>query len=128
MVIGVGTDILRIDRMRQDTGDFSADSPFIRKTFTPAERLAAAERPDPILYLATRFAGKEAVFKALGHDGSQIRLNEIEIVNDANGQPQVTLSGRMQQLADAKGVASTCISLSFDTEYAIAFAIMQNHQ
>jgi holo-[acyl-carrier protein] synthase len=128
MVIGIGTDILRIDRLRQDTGDCTADSPFLRKTFTPAEQLAAAGRPDPILYLATRFAGKEAVFKALGHDGSQIRLNEIEILGDANGQPQVTLSGQMQLLAAAKGVTSICISLSFDTAYAIAFAIMQDHQ
>ena len=128
MIIGVGTDILQIERMRRNPDDLKDGAPFLRKTFTPAERQAAAERPDPVLYLSTRFAGKEAVFKALGTDDNLVRLDQIEILNSADGQPHVTLSGRIKELADARGVTSTHISLSYDTDYAIAFAIMEDNR
>jgi holo-[acyl-carrier protein] synthase len=126
MVIGVGTDILKIDRLRQDQDDLAANSAFLRKTYTPAERQAAAERPDPVSFLCTRFAGKEAVFKALGSDDPQIRLDQIEILNNPAGQPCVTLYGRMKELADARGITSIHLSLSYETDYALAFAIMES--
>lgn len=126
MVIGVGSDILRLDRVEQDASQLPDGSPFLRSTYTAAERAAAAARPIPAHYLATRFAGKEAVFKALGTDSSYVKLNEIEILNDQNGQPQVTLYGRLKQIAEEKGVTNILLSLSYDTDYAIAFAIVQN--
>lgn len=125
MVLGVGTDILLIDRLRCNPSDLADNAPFLLKTFTTAERQAAAERADPVLYLSTRFAGKEAVFKTLGTDDSHVRLDQIEILNSDCGQPQVTLSGRMKELADARGITDIQLSLSFDTDYAIAFAIAQ---
>jgi holo-[acyl-carrier protein] synthase len=127
MVLGVGTDILLIDRLRRNPEDLAENAPFLRKTYTTAERQAALARPDPVLYYSTRFAGKEAVFKALGSDDGQIRLDQIEILNREDGQPQVTLYGRMKELAVAKGVRSIHISLSYDTEYAIAFAVMSDN-
>ncbi|HAL74019.1 MAG TPA: holo-[acyl-carrier-protein] synthase [Clostridiales bacterium] len=128
MILGVGTDILLIDRLRRNPEDLAENSPFLRKTYTPAEQQAAQARPDPILFFSTRFAGKEAVFKALGSDDSQIRLDQIEILNRADGQPQVTLYGRMKELAEAKGVNSIHISLSYDTDYAIAFVVASSEE
>ncbi|MGI6333328.1 MAG: holo-ACP synthase [Saccharofermentanales bacterium] len=125
MIIGIGTDILDINRLRRCPEDLLPDAPFLIKTYTAAERAAAEERPDKIAYLATRFAGKEAVFKALGIGGDRIRLNEIEILNDGDGRPQVTLTGRMKELADRCGVLEVKLSLSYENDYAIAFAIMQ---
>lgn len=127
MVIGIGTDILHLDRLRLNPEDLAENAPFLRKTYTASERQAASERPDPISYLGTRFAGKEAVFKALGTDDAMVRLDQIEILNADSGQPQVTLSGRMKELAEAKGVTSIQLSLSYETDYAIAFAILQNN-
>lgn len=126
MVIGVGSDILRLDRVEQDASQLPDGSPFLRNTYTVAERAAAAARAKPSLYLATRFAGKEAVFKAFGIDSDYVKLNEIEILNDQTGQPQVTLYGHLKQLAAEKGVTDIKLSLSYDTDYAIAFAVMQN--
>lgn len=126
MVIGVGSDILRLDRVAQDASQLPDGSPFLRSTYTVAERAEAVARPIPSLYLATRFAGKEAVFKAFGIDSSHVKLNEIEILNDQNGQPQVALYGRLKQIAEEKGITDILLSLSYDTDYAIAFAVMQN--
>jgi len=128
MILGVGTDILLIDRLRRNPDDLAENAPFMRKTFTPSERLAAAARPDPVLFLSTRFAGKEAVFKAIGIDDGYVRLDQIEILNNPDGQPQVTLSGRIKELAEAKGITDVRISLSYDTDYAIAFAVAQDNR
>ena len=124
MVIGVGTDILSIQRIRNILeGESEA---FIRESFTIKEREEASDRPAPVAYYATRFAGKEAVFKCFGIDGDQIRLNEIEILGSETEQPRVTLLGKIKEIAVKKGVKDVRISLSYETEYAVAFAVAQD--
>ena len=125
MVAGVGTDLLSIDRIRRAVEDPAVDSPFLVRTFTERERAEARLRPDPVLYFATRFAGKEAVFKCLGLDGGRVRLDEIEILNAENGQPFVVLTGEFRRKAELNGIADIHISLSHDTDYALAFAVAQ---
>jgi phosphopantetheine--protein transferase-like protein len=123
MVIGIGTDILKIQRVRDGFGG-SGDA-FIRKSFTKKEQVEAKTRSDPALFFATRFAGKEAVFKCLGVDGSGIRLNEIEILGADTGQPQVTLLGDIRDIASQKGIRKIRVSLSYDSEYTVAFALAE---
>ncbi len=123
MIVGVGTDILKIQRIR-DIYDDGSD-PFFEKTYTEKEREQASVRPDPVLYFATRFAGKEAVFKTFGLHGHDIRLNEIEILGQETEQPKVFLSGRLGEIAEEKGVRNIQISLTYETEYAVAFAVAQ---
>ncbi len=121
MVIGIGTDILKIERIRNGLGGES----FINKCFTEKEREQALTRSDPAEFFATRFAGKEAVFKCFGVEGGGIRLNEIEILGTDNGQPQVSLSGKVLEAATQKGIREIRISLSYDGEYAVAFAVAE---
>ena len=121
MIHGVGTDILALARF----GAPEADDPFIRRSFTEAERAQAAERTVPNRYFCTRFAGKEAVFKALGMDPDAARLNEIEILSDVFGAPHVRLLGRMAEFAEAAGITAVHVSLSWETEYAVAFAVAE---
>lgn len=124
MILGIGTDILKIQRIRDM--EKGSNDPFFIKTFTEKEREQALMRPDPMLYYATRFAGKEAVFKCLGIDGSDARLNEIEILGMHSGQPQVSLLGKLRETAPQKGIKNIQISLSYDTDYAVAFAMAQD--
>ncbi len=123
MTIGVGTDILRIERIRNVLEDDSTS--FIKKTYTVRECEQAELRPNPLMYYAARFAAKEAVFKSLGIDGSFINLNEIEILNNELGQPFVALYGKIKSTAEKKGVSHINISLSYETDYALAFAIAE---
>ena len=123
MVLGIGIDILNIQRMR---GVLESDSgSFITKVFTEKEREQVSDHPDPVAYFASRFAGKEAVFKCFGIDSSGIHLNEIEIRGAETEQPQVRLLGKFREIAKEKGVKDIQISLSYDTDYAVAFAIAQ---
>ncbi|MEZ3470867.1 MAG: holo-[acyl-carrier-protein] synthase, partial [Schaedlerella sp.] len=64
----------------------------------------------------------EAVFKALNIYGNEIRLNEIEILENENGQPTVILHGNALRLAEQKGISRILISLSYDTDYAVSYA------
>lgn len=120
MTLGIGTDILRIDRLATVT--LNKDDPFIQSTYTENELAMIMKRPVPLYCYATRFAGKEAVFKALNIGGNEIRLNEIEILELETGQPYVTLLGRAKEIADQKEISQVLISLSYDTDYAIAYA------
>jgi holo-[acyl-carrier protein] synthase len=122
MVTGVGTDILSMKRFRNVLeGDSDA---FVNKVFTEKERKQASESPDRVAYLATRFSGKEAVFKCFGIHGN-VRLSEIEVLDTETGQPHVTLLGEFIRIAGEKGVRHIHISLSYETDYAVAFAVAE---
>jgi phosphopantetheine--protein transferase-like protein len=121
IVIGVGTDILKIQRIRDILRCES--TAFITKTFTEKEQAQAAKRDDPALYYATRFAGKEAVFKCFGSDGNNLRLNDIEILTTESGQPKVFLTGNLNELALQIGIQYIHLSISYEDEHAIAFAM-----
>lgn len=120
MIHGIGTDILNISTIAPSVADLN-DS-FVKKIYTKKELELIQSRDLPIYCFATRFAGKEAVFKCYGIDGDSLRLNEIEILENEVGQPVVFLHGNAARLAKILGIKKILISLSYDTDYAIAYA------
>ena len=124
MILGIGTDILATQRMQELIDKFG--SVFLDRTFTAEERKAATLRPEPLLYYCTRFAAKEAVFKALapaGDAGCDVR--EVEVLNDGTGFPYAVLRGRLEQLAIARRVSAIKVSVSDEDDYVVAFAIVE---
>ena len=77
-------------------------------------------------YYAKVFAAKEAVFKCFGIPADQLGtwLN-IEITDSEEARPEVTLAGRMAELAEARRVRRIVLSLSSDTDYVVAFAAVE---
>jgi phosphopantetheine--protein transferase-like protein len=123
-VVGVGIDIMHRGSIHPP---FLRDGdPFLRATYSERERASAAQRRDPHAFFETRFCCKEAVFKTLGISGERVRYNEIEILNDENGRPTVTLTGVLGKLAAEKGITEILISLSYDKDIAEAVAIAQH--
>ena len=98
---------------------------FLVKTFSKREIAEANSRINLLVYYATRFAGKEAVYKTLNWDGAHFGFSDIEILNRENGQPYVTLYGKPEKFAKDNGIERISISLSYDDEYAIAYAIAE---
>ncbi len=124
MVLGIGTDILDIRRLFPDF--LQPDDPFLRSAFTPREIAQAGTRPEPLKYYGTRFAGKEAVFKTLGASPDLVRrLADIEILDDENGAPRCVLSGAVGAWAAERGAETVHISLSWDGDLAVAFAVLE---
>lgn len=121
MKVFPGTDLLEIQRLADI---LACDSgAFLSRVYSEAEQRQARERPEPLHYYATRFAGKEAVIKALHLCQVPIHFGEIQILADADGCPQVTLLGQTSLAARSAGLTSLKVSLSFDGGYALAYAL-----
>jgi holo-[acyl-carrier protein] synthase len=121
MVVGIGTDILRMSDF--SPSNMQRGGAFLARVYTPAEIKTAEQRLDQRTYYATRFSGKEAVFKALGLSAEVVRLNEIELLCDETGRPYVNLLGRTGIEASRRGIAEVQISLSHDDDLAVACAM-----
>ena len=125
MVLGIGTDILHISRLHP--AFLRGDDPFRRRVFTEREIAQAQARAEPLHYYATRFAGKEAVFKTLQMSPERVDFREIEILDDGNGVPLCRLYGALLAQAQqrGRGPAQVHISLSWETDTALAFALLE---
>ena len=75
--------------------------------------------------LAARFAGKEAVMKALGTGVRGLRWREIEILANARGKPVVILHGAAQRRSHDIGLERIEISLTHERTMVCAFAVGQ---
>lgn len=122
MLMGVGTDIIEIERITKA----SANERFIKRIYTAAEQDYCLNRQNPYPCLAGRFAAKEAVLKALGTGLAGCRFKDVEILPNEKGAPTVTLHGAAKQAALARGIANIMVSISHDQTSAIAFAVAVN--
>ena len=111
----VGIDIIEIARIKQAIARWGEG--FLRRVYTEPELQRYRRKPAS---LAARFAGKEAVVKALGAKAKGISWQEIEIFADPAGRPLVRLYGKAQNRANSLGLNRLAISLSHSREYAIA--------
>ncbi|KIY43927.1 fatty acid synthase [Fistulina hepatica ATCC 64428] len=117
--IGVGVDEELISAVP------SHNPTFVARNFTDAEVAYCSAQPSPSSSFAARWAGKEAVFKALGvkSKGAAASMRDIEIVVDSEtGAPGVVLHGEAQAKAAEKSISKVLISLSHSETVAIAFA------
>ena len=114
----VGVDIIEIARIRQARDRWGER--FLNRIYTGTELKLCGKQPGP---LASRFAGKEAVMKALGTGVRGIGWREIEILAERSGKPLVQLYGKAQAKADSLGLGKLAISLSDSREYAVAFVV-----
>ena len=121
MVVGVGTDLVEIERFRQAA---ERTPGILTRYFTDGERAYADRRRDPTERYAARFAAKEAVMKALGVGLGACELTEIEVVRDEDsGAPDLVLHGRAAELAAERGVTAWHLSLTHTDTAAHAIAI-----
>ena len=119
-LIHVGTDLIEIARVRRSLARYPR---FRDRCFTAAEQAYCDSRANPAESYAGRFAGKEAVGKALGFGVARaFAWREIEIAG--RPKPSVTLSGRLAALAEAKGVTSIDLSMTHSRELAQAVAVV----
>ncbi|MEE4252183.1 MAG: holo-ACP synthase [Alcanivoracaceae bacterium] len=122
MIIGIGTDIVQLSRIRSAI-DRRGDA-LARRLLADSEWQRYQGHPDPTRYLAKRFAAKEAALKALGTGLRRgIRWHDVSVANDASGKPELRLGGAAAQ------IAPTCrchLSISDEQDYALAFVIIES--
>jgi holo-[acyl-carrier protein] synthase len=113
----VGIDIVKVDRIRRTLDRFGPR--FSRRVLTSAEARYVRDRPET---LAGRWAAKEAVSKVLGLGVRGIGWRDIEIERLPTGQPAVRLHGRAAARADQLGMTRIALSISHESDYAVAIA------
>lgn len=112
----VGVDIIEVARIRRVIERWGER--FLGRVYTGREITISKMKPER---LASRFAGKEAVMKALGTGIRGVGWREIEIDSEKSGKPLVVLSGNARVRADELGIKELAISLSDTHDYAVAF-------
>jgi holo-[acyl-carrier protein] synthase len=128
MIFGIGTDlcdIRRIERALARSGDR-----FAERVLGPTElevfRARRAKVPARgVRYLATRFAGKEALSKAIGL-GMRLPMTwrAAEIVNVPGGRPAIRLHGTLASWFDARGLVAH-VTVTDESDYAAAFVVVE---
>lgn len=124
MIHGIGVDIAAIDRFQRFIDE--GNSALIKRLFTDREQATCNVRKERAACLAARFAAKEAFLKALGTGLREgISWIEMEVVNDALGKPELTLSGKAAELFQARGLGRTLLSISHDSGHAVAMVVVE---
>ena len=114
-----GVDIIEIERVQEVIDRWGPR--FLRRIYTRAELDFCRGR---VPELAVRFAGKEAVMKALGTGRKGVSWRDVEILPDRRKAPLVFLHGRARRRAQRLGLGEPAISLSHSRHYAVASVVV----
>ena len=125
MIVGIGVDIAETARVEKLIAKFGQR--FARRILTTDELLEFDRRKHSSSYLATRFAAKEAVAKALGTGiGEQLGFHSIQIDNDEKGKPLLRFMGTAVDLIAGRNVKNAMISLSDEKHYVVAMVVLES--
>ena len=129
MIVGLGSDLCNIERIRQSLDRFGER--FEQRVFTDVERTKANRRPfTKAGTLAKRFAAKEAFSKAVGTGFKRgVFMRDIGVVNAPSGAPTLALTGGARERLDAlipQGhLARVHLTLTDDHPWAQAFVVIE---
>ena len=124
MIVGIGIDVVEIERLRAVLG--RQKDRFLRRVFTLGEQEYCSKHRDPVPHYAVRFAAKESLFKALGTGwAGGVSWLDVEVSRESGGAPTLALSGAAQIVARERGAQNIHISLSHSEQSAVAVVILE---
>jgi holo-[acyl-carrier protein] synthase len=125
MVIGIGTDLIEIERVEASIARYGER--FLERVFTPGEIAYCQQKKGSGESFAARFAAKEAGAKALGTGIARgISWKEIEVRRQPGERPTLHWSGKAAERAAALGVVRTALSLSHNRSAAMAVVVVED--
>lgn len=120
MVKSIGIDLVKISRIEKNISRFG--DKLSKKILGDKELELLAKRQNKSLFLAGRFAAKEAIIKALGkYLTKKPDWSELEILNSQSGEPEVCFSSNISSQTSG---AFCHISITHEKEYAAAVAVI----
>lgn len=122
MILGIGTDIIEIDRISNAINNTPM---FLEKIFTKRELDQLTRSKLRVESVAGNFAAKEAVSKALGTGVRGFGLKDIEILRDELGKPIVEVSDKVKELIKVNNYLFN-VSISHNRTCAIAFVVLES--
>ena len=124
MIYGIGTDILRIERIEQLYDKYG--QALAERLLSRIELLEWRSVGNKANFLAKRFAAKEAFAKAV-HTGlrSPVTLHHISIAHDKLGRPEFVVEPPLQEWLRQQGIGRGHLSLSDDNGAVVAFVVAE---
>ena len=125
MVIGLGTDLIEIERIERSVERYG--DAFLRRVFTPGEIAYCMRKKNAAESLAARFAAKEAGAKALGTGISRgVSWREFEVRRQPGQRPELHLSGRAAEIAAGLCIRRLALSLSHSRNVSMAVVVAED--
>ncbi len=123
MIFGIGTDVVRLDRVEATLARFGER--FVDRLLLPEEHAQYRRQKRKSRFLAMRFAGKEAVVKAMGTGFSNgMWIRDVGIVADPLGKPEIVYSARGRAMCAQLGIGAGHVSLTDEAGIVLAFAVL----
>lgn len=121
MILGIGVDMAEIVRF---VGK-DKDRDFLERIYTKNEIDYILKKVNREASLASHFASKEAILKAVGTGmGFGLSTKDAQVLHDEKGKPYFKLSDRLENYFNEKKIISH-LSISHEKHYAIAFVILE---
>jgi len=123
MIFGIGTDILKVERVASVYERFGPR--FVRHVLMPQELVDFERARNHVRFLSMRFAAKEAIVKALGTGfANGMWIRDAGVVHDLRGKPEMIFSSRGQAVCQSFGVCGGHLSLSDEAGLVVAVAVL----
>ena len=123
MIFGIGIDVLQLERV---AGVYERHGErFVERLLLPEEERQFRRTARPARFLAMRFAGKEAVVKAMGTGFAHgMWIRDVGVVQNSWGKPEVIYSERGQRLREKFGIGDCHITLTDEAGLVVAVAVL----
>lgn len=124
MIYGIGVDVLepgRVARLFETYGER-----FARRVLTPDEWPYFERSRRPAMFIANRFAAKEAFSKAMGTGFRfPVTLGQINVIQNRLGKPELSYRPDLQRLIDAEGIAGGYVTISDEQSVICAVVVLE---
>ena len=124
MIYGIGIDVIephRVARLLDKYGER-----FARRVLTQREWPVYARAINPVLFVANRFAAKEAFSKAMGTGFRYpVTLQCISVVQDRRGRPEFEFDPNLAQLVVNEGIIGHYVTISDEKSMACACVVLE---
>ena len=124
MIFGIGTDILRLDRVANTYERFGDH--FVQRLLLPEEQQLFARTKNAVRFLAMRFAAKEAIVKAMGTGFSNgMWIRDSGVMPNCLGRPEIIFSERGSAMCEQLGIAGGHLTLTDEAGLVVAVAVLE---
>lgn len=127
MIAGIGVDLVevaRVERLLEVYGER-----FAERVLAESERAGYLDSTKQVWFVATRFAAKEAVSKALGTGlRYPVTLHAISVVNNSIGRPELRYHGPLPDYLKKAGIGRIHLSLTHEKGLVCAVAVAESAQ
>ncbi len=121
MIVGIGTDLCRIDRMERSI----ANEHFVTRLFSAEEIAYASRQGRPAVHYASAYAAKEALAKASGLGMFGMGLDAAWVERTETG-PKMRCNDELWEKLGDRGVKKIWLSLTHEGDYALAFLVLES--